>query len=118
MSYLLGLSFQNGEQMLRKDESIKQLQNECQDCRKELTAARNMFMKVTQERDHMWEEVKSSREKIMLLNCEVLSLQKKIEELDEDILTKEGQISILRDSLAKPFDLISSPRSVKEFSLE
>ncbi|WOL17106.1 hypothetical protein Cni_G25895 [Canna indica] len=104
--------------MLRKDESIKQLENDHQECKKELTAARNMFLKVTEERNHMWEEVKSSREKTMLLNYEVVSLQKKIEQLEEDILTKDGQISILRDSLAKPFDFICSPRSVKDFSLE
>ncbi|URD96392.1 hypothetical protein MUK42_31662 [Musa troglodytarum] len=92
--------------MLQKDESIKQLENEYQECTKELTAARNICLKITEERNLMWEEVKSSKEKIMLLNYEVLSLKKKIEELEEDILTKEGQIAILRDSLEKPFDIL------------
>ncbi|XP_074577828.1 uncharacterized protein LOC141834367 [Curcuma longa] len=104
--------------LMRKDEQIKQLENDHQECTKELTAARNMLLKVTEERNHMWEEVKSSKESIMHLNYEVCSLQKKIEELDEDVLTKEGQISILRDSLSKPFDITCSPRTVKEFSLE
>lgn len=68
----------------------------------------------------MWEEVKHSRETIMLLNLEVTSLKKKIESLDEHVLIKEGEISILRDSLVgnKPFDAISSPKSVKDFCLE
>ncbi|WOK96770.1 hypothetical protein Cni_G05477 [Canna indica] len=105
-------------QILRKDESIKQLDSKYQECAKELTATRNILLKVAEERNHMWEEVKNSREKNMLLDCEVLSLKKKIEELDEDILTKEGQIAILRDSLEKPYDLIFSPRSLKELSLE
>lgn len=100
------LNIYNGKQMLQKDESIKQLENEYQECTKELTAARNICLKITEERNHMWEEVKSSKEKIMLLNYEVLSLRKKIEELEEDILTKEGQIAILRDSLEKPFDIL------------
>ncbi|RWW67809.1 hypothetical protein BHE74_00024714 [Ensete ventricosum] len=92
--------------MLQKDESIKQLENEYLECTKELTAARNICLKITEERNHMWEEVKSSKEKIMLLNYEVISLKKKIEELEEDILTKEGQMAILRDSLEKPFDIL------------
>ena len=62
----------------------------------------------------MWEEVKSSKEKIMLLNYEVLSLRKKIEELEEDILTKEGQIAILRDSLEKPFDILCAQSWISE----
>ena len=76
-------------------------------------------MTVSDERDHMWEEVKRSRETIMLLNLEVSSLKKKIEALDEHVLIKEGEISILKDSLVeKPFDVICSPRSVKEIGLE
>nr|XP_019706138.1 MAR-binding filament-like protein 1 [Elaeis guineensis] len=106
-------------QMLKKNESINHLQHDLQECTKELTATRNILVKISEERDHMWEEVKRSREDVMLLNHEVLSLKKKIEELDEDVLTKEGQIAILKDSLGdKPFDIICSPRSVKDFSLE
>ncbi|KAG1365545.1 paramyosin [Cocos nucifera] len=106
-------------QMLKKDESIMQLRHDLQECTKELTATHNILRKVSEERDHMWEEVKRSREAIMLLNHEVLSLKKKIEELEEDVLTKEGQIAILKDSLGdKPFDIICTPRLVKEFSME
>jgi len=48
---------------------------------------------------------------------EVVSLKKKIEALDEDILVKEGQITILQDSIDKPFDIICSPRSMREFDM-
>lgn len=97
-------------QMLKKNESINQLQHDLQDGTKELTATRNMLMKISEERDHMWEEVKRSGEAVTHLNHEVFSLKKKIEELDEDVLTKEGQISILKDSLGdKSFDIIYSP---------
>jgi hypothetical protein len=38
--------------------------------------------------------------------------------LDEDILLKEGQITILQDSIDKSFDIIYSPRSMREFDME
>ncbi|KAM1367749.1 hypothetical protein ACFX2H_001148 [Malus domestica] len=54
----------------------------------------------------MWEEVKKYNEKNMLLNSEVNMLKNKIETLDEDILLKEGQITILKDTIGrnKSFD--------------
>lgn len=106
-------------QMIRKDENGNQFRQDLQECTKELTATRSVLVTVSQERDHMWEEVKHSRETIMLLNLEVNSLKKKIEALDEDVLIKEGEISILKDSMVdKPFDVICSPKSVKDFCLE
>ncbi|XP_068662643.1 uncharacterized protein [Aristolochia californica] len=104
--------------MLRKDEMINQLQMELQQSMKELTVTRGILPKVSEERDMMWEEVKQYNEKNMLLNCEVASLKKKIEALDEDILFKEGQITILKDSLNKtPFDILYDPSSNKDFIL-
>ncbi|KAJ6831637.1 cingulin-like protein 1 isoform X1 [Iris pallida] len=106
-------------QILKKDESIDQLQHDLQKCRKELTSTCGILMNVSVERDRIWEEVKHSKETIMLLNLEVSSLKKKVEVLDEHVLIKEGEITILKDSLVnKPFDAIYSPKSVKEFSLE
>ena len=49
---------------------------------------------------------------------EVVSLKKKIEALVEDILLKEGQITILQDSIEKQFDIICSPRSMRESDME
>lgn len=104
--------------MIKKDENIKRLQNELQDCKKELSIMRGILPKVSEERDLMWEEVKQYSEKTMLLNCEVNALKKKIEGLDEDILVKEGQITILKDTIGKPFDLLASPDSSREFLLD
>lgn len=61
---------------------------------------RGILPKVSQERDLMWEEVKQYSEKNMLLNAEVNALKKKIEALDEDVLLKEGQITILKDAIS------------------
>lgn len=87
---------------------------------KELNILRGILPKVYQERDLMWEEVKQYNEKNMLLNSEVNVLKKKIEGLDEDILLKEGQITILKDTISnnKTFDLLGGPDSTPEFFLE
>lgn len=106
-------------QMLKKDENISQLQSDLQASTKELTVTRGILPKISEERDMMWEEVKKYNEKNMLLNSEINMLKKKIETLDEDILLKEGQITILKDTIAnKPFDLLSSPDSMRGFLLQ
>lgn len=107
------------QQMMRKDENLNQLESNLQESLKELTIMRGILPKVSDERDLMWEEVKQYNEKNMLLNSEVNALRKKIEALDEDVLLKEGQITILKDSLRKkPFDLLASPDSLQDFLLE
>ncbi|XWS56496.1 hypothetical protein CRYUN_Cryun09bG0090200 [Craigia yunnanensis] len=107
-------------QILKKDKKISCLQNDLQESMKELTILRGILPKVSQERDLMWEEVKQYSERNMLLNSEVNVLKKKIEALDEDILLKEGQITILKDTISnnKTFDLLGSPDSTREFLLE
>ncbi|KAL5569188.1 hypothetical protein UlMin_025763 [Ulmus minor] len=105
-------------QMLKKDENISQLQNELQESTKELTVIRGILPKISAERDLMWDEVKQYSEKTMLMNSEIKMLKKKVESLDEEVLLKEGQITILKDSLGnKPFDLLASPDSTREFLL-
>ena len=53
----------------------------------------------------------------MLLSGEVNILKKKIEALEEDLLLKEGQITILKDSLGnKLFDpFVGFPKVVSGF---
>ncbi|XP_040971394.1 uncharacterized protein [Gossypium hirsutum] len=73
------------------------------------------------ERDLTWEEVKQYAEKNMVLNSEINALKKKIEGLDDDILLKEGQITILKDTLNnnnKSIDLLGSVDSISEFLLQ
>ncbi|GMI87048.1 hypothetical protein like AT3G55060 [Hibiscus trionum] len=107
-------------QMLKKDDNISRLQNDLQESMKELTILRGILPKVSEERDLMWEEVKQYSEKNMLLNSEVDVLKRKIETLDEDVLLKEGQITILKDTLSnnKTFNLLGSPDLTREFLLE
>ncbi|KAJ0816333.1 hypothetical protein HanPI659440_Chr00c15g0727901 [Helianthus annuus] len=102
-------------QVFKKDENIYHLQNSLQECRKELSIVNGILPKVSEERDMMWDEVKQYSENNMLLTSEIGMLKKKVEALDEDVLLKEGQITILKDALGKPFDLLSSPVSSKGF---
>ncbi|PHT85139.1 hypothetical protein T459_07245 [Capsicum annuum] len=101
-------------QVLKKDENINQLTNDLQECMKELGVVKGILPKVFQERDFMWEEVKSYSEMNMLLNYEINILKRKVDTLDEDFLMKEGQITILKDWIGKPFDLLASPDSLLE----
>ncbi|PHT28968.1 hypothetical protein CQW23_31419 [Capsicum baccatum] len=100
--------------VLKKDETINQLNNDLQECMKELGVVRAILPKVFQERDFMWEEVKSYKEMNMLLNYEINILKRKVDTLDEDFLMKGGQITILKDSIGKTFDLLASPDSLLE----
>ncbi|KAM3339973.1 hypothetical protein P3S68_029843 [Capsicum galapagoense] len=99
--------------VLKKDKNINQLTNNLQEFMKELGVVKGILPKVFQERDFMWEEVKSYSEMNMLLNYAIM-LKKKVDTLDEDFLMKEGQIIILKDSIGKPFDLLTSPDSLLE----
>ncbi|GLT66884.1 hypothetical protein SLA2020_392270 [Shorea laevis] len=106
-------------QMMKKDDNINHLQNDLQESTKELKIMKGILPKVSEERDLMWEEVKQYNEKNMLLNSEVNLLKKKIETLDEDTLLKEGQITILKDTLGnRALDLLSSSDSIHEFLLK
>uniref|UniRef100_A0A0E0EGC6 DUF7653 domain-containing protein n=1 Tax=Oryza meridionalis TaxID=40149 RepID=A0A0E0EGC6_9ORYZ len=106
-------------QGLKKDEIISQVQLDFQESAKEISALRGTLKTVTDERDLLWQEAKQLRKTISIMQNETASLKKKIEALEEDILVKEGQISILQDNIKNPqLDFICSPRSVEEFGLE
>ncbi|PHT25182.1 hypothetical protein CQW23_35181 [Capsicum baccatum] len=96
----------------KKDENINQLTKDLQECTKELGIVKAILPKVFQERDFMWEEVKSYSEMNMLLNYEINMLKMKVDTLDEDFLIKKGQITILKDWIGKHFDLLASPNSL------
>lgn len=104
--------------MLKKDETVTRLHQELHTSMKDLNAVQSMLQYVSTEKDELWEEVKRLRKTNAILENEISCLRKKIESLDEDILLKEGQISILRDSIGKPHDTIYGVKGMKEFILE
>ncbi|KAJ3676586.1 hypothetical protein LUZ60_003998 [Juncus effusus] len=89
-------------QVVKKDERINQLREELQEAVKELSATRSMLKTVLDERDLNSQEISNLRKinKNLVDNNNFLS--KRVESLDEDLLFKEGQISILKDG-NKPF---------------
>lgn len=96
--------------MLRKDESFKQVELDLIEYKQECNSSRDMLPKVSNERDHMWKEVQRLTESRKLMSFENKSLKKKIETLDEEILVKEGEIAILKDSIDKNyFDPLAAP---------
>ncbi|PHT74952.1 hypothetical protein T459_22229 [Capsicum annuum] len=76
-------------EVLKKDGNINQLTNDLEECMKELGIVKAILPKVFQERDFMWEEVKSYSEMNMLLNYEINMLKRKVDTLDEDFLMKQ-----------------------------
>ncbi|CAL0300488.1 unnamed protein product [Lupinus luteus] len=105
-------------QMLKKDDTINCLQSDLQEAMGELNMVRGILPQVSAEKDLMWEKVKEYNEQNILLNSELTELKKKIETLDEDILVKEGQITILKDYLdIKPSDILGNPDSMHGFLL-
>jgi predicted RNase H-like nuclease (RuvC/YqgF family) len=94
-------------QMVKKDENINRMEINLQEAAKELLT----LPKVLEEREEMWKEVKECRKRNMDLESEKEMLKKKVEKLEEDTLFKEGQITILKDTLgSRHFDLLlSSP---------
>ncbi|RCV45041.1 hypothetical protein SETIT_9G421400v2 [Setaria italica] len=112
-------------QVSKKDGTISQIEQDYQESDKELTALRCMLKTVNDERDVSWQESEQLRRTVNGLQNEVASLKQKITSLNEDILLKEseillreGEISILQDSIDKPFDIICSPQSMKQFGME
>ncbi|PHT39665.1 Calpain-type cysteine protease DEK1 [Capsicum baccatum] len=69
------LELQVRRQCAKKDENINHLTNDLQECMKELGIMKAILLKVFQERDFMWKEVKSYSEMNMLLNYEINMLK-------------------------------------------
>ncbi|CAN6306809.1 unnamed protein product [Urochloa humidicola] len=112
-------------QVSKKDGAINQIEQDYQESAKELTALRCMLKTVGAERDVSWQESEQLRRTVSGLQNEVASLKQKITLLNEEIalkeseiLLREGEMSILRDTIDKPFDIICSPRSMKQFGME
>lgn len=97
-------------QMVKKNENINRLECNLQEATKDLASMKVTLLKVLEEREEMLKEVRECREMNKDLESEKEMLKKKIEKLEEDTLFKEGQITILKDTLgSKHFDLFSSP---------
>ncbi|XP_057864371.2 uncharacterized protein LOC131072262 isoform X1 [Cryptomeria japonica] len=82
-----------------KEDTIRCLQADLQECLKELTLLRVEIPKVSEERDGFKEDAEQLTWQNMKLIAEVEALKIRVEKLDEDVLVREGQLSILQESL-------------------
>uniref|UniRef100_A0A1J3F2D9 DUF7653 domain-containing protein n=1 Tax=Noccaea caerulescens TaxID=107243 RepID=A0A1J3F2D9_NOCCA len=97
-------------QMLKKEENINRLESSLQEAAKDMASLKNILPKVSDERDQMWRELRQCCEKNMLLNAENETLKGMLEKLEEKVLEKEGEITILQDTIgSKRLNLLSSP---------
>ncbi|CAH8386815.1 unnamed protein product [Eruca vesicaria subsp. sativa] len=107
-------------QMVKKDENVNRLETNLQEAAKQLASMKVALSKVLEEREEMCKEVNDCRKRNVDLESEKEMLKKEVERLEEDTLLKEGQITILKDTLgSKHFDLLSSPDfSYNEFLVQ
>ncbi|KAF2607409.1 hypothetical protein F2Q68_00044911 [Brassica cretica] len=97
-------------QMLKKEENINRLELNLQEALKDITSLKSVLPKVTDERDQIWRELRQSCEKNMLLSSENETLRGTIDRLEEKVLEKEGEITILQDTIgSKHVNIFSSP---------
>lgn len=100
----------NCYQMLKKEETINRLETNLQAAAKDMASLKTILQKVSDERDQIWRELRQCCEKNMLLNSENQTFKGMIEKLEEKVLEKEGEITILHDTIGnKHLDILSSP---------
>lgn len=97
-------------QMLKKEEKINRLDLNLQEATKDITSLKTVLPKVSDERDQVWRELRQCCEKNMLLSSENETLRGTIDRLEEKVLEKEGEITILQDTIgSKHVNIFSSP---------
>lgn len=95
-------------QMVKKDENVNRLETNLQEAAKQLSSMKVSLPRVVEEREEMCKEVNECRKRNMELESDKETLKKEVERLEEETLYKEGQITILKDTLgSKHFDLLS-----------
>ncbi|KAL0862415.1 hypothetical protein Bca101_041533 [Brassica carinata] len=95
-------------QMVKKDENVNRLETNLQEAAKQLSSMKVTLPRVVEEREQMCKEANECRKRNMELESEKDMLKKEVERLEEETLYKEGQITILKDTLgSKHFDLLS-----------
>lgn len=85
-------------QIDNKEEVIEVLQEDLEKHGKEVNDLQNELPRVRKQRDEMRKEAEDMSREALRLTLELTELRKVAEKLEEDVMLKEGQISILRGS--------------------
>ena len=80
-------------------EKIKNLQTDVEGHVKELCKLKDQLPRIKKERDDLSLEAEQMGREALRLSTEVEALRRKVHELDEDVMVRDGQISILCNSL-------------------
>ncbi|CAN8254535.1 unnamed protein product [Cochlearia groenlandica] len=93
-------------QMVKREENINRLEMNLQEAAKDMSSMKPIL----HERDQIWREWRQCCEKNMLLGSENDALKGMVERLEEKVLEKEGEITILHDTIgSKHLSLLSGP---------
>lgn len=90
-------------QLGRKEEDLDVLQAHLQEHREELLSLRNELPLIRRQRDEMRKEAEDVNREVLRLTLEINDLRKVVEKLDEELMLKDGQISILRGTYGGDF---------------
>lgn len=85
-------------QVKQKEEIISSWKPEKQGYLQDISNLRETLPQVERERDEMRAEADEIGREALRMSAEVEVLRRKVAQLEEDVLVKEGQISILRGS--------------------
>ncbi|KAG2324972.1 hypothetical protein Bca4012_039464 [Brassica carinata] len=97
-------------QMLKKEENMNRLERNLEEAAKDITSLKTVLPKVSDERDQVWRELRQCCEKNMLLSSENETLRGTIDGLEVKVLEKEGEITILQDTIgSKHHNIFSRP---------
>ncbi|KAG0565333.1 hypothetical protein M758_8G177900 [Ceratodon purpureus] len=82
-----------------KEEAVKVQEVTLEELRKEVDVGRKELILAKQERDEMQKEAESMSREALRTSMEVEVLRRRVHQLDEDLLLRDGQICILRGGL-------------------
>ena len=85
--------------LAEREEAVKLQEATLEELRKEVDEGREELSLVKQERDEMQKEAEAMSREALRTSVEVEVLRRRVHQLDEDVLLRDGQICILRGGL-------------------
>jgi chromosome segregation ATPase len=85
--------------LAEREEAVKLQEATLEELRKEVDEGRKELSLVKQERDEMQSEAEAMSREALRTSVEVEVLRRRVHQLDEDVLLRDGQICILRGGL-------------------
>lgn len=87
------------QQLAERDQKIKLQESRLEELKEETNQNRGEVGRLSKERDEIQKEAEAMSREALRTSMEVEVLRRRIHQLDEDVLVRDGQICILRGSL-------------------